>query len=105
MIIFRRLIFISSIILLGWLFVINSYEIQIAPNKEKVFQNEKIMEIENANSLHELKKMAKSEVYRINRINELKSYKSTKELYIIFIIISMSLFLYFTQKPAKTHNS
>ena len=102
--IFRRLIFISLIGLLGWLFVINSYEIDIVPNKNRVFQNEKIIEIENSSSLPELKKIAKSEVYRTNRINELKSEKSTKELYIIFII-TLSLFLFLTQKPAKTHNS
>lgn len=101
----RRLIFIVLIILLGWLFVINSYEIDIVPNKNRVFQNEKIMEIENSSSLPELKKIAKSEVCRTNRINELKSEKSTKELYIIFIIITLSLFLYLIQKPAKTHNS
>ena len=63
------------------------------------------MEIENSTSLPELKKIAKSEVYRTIRIDELKSEKSTKELYIIFIIISFSLFLYLTQKPARTHNS
>lgn len=92
-------------ILLGWLFVINTYQIDIVPVKNKVFQREQIMEIENSNSISELKKIAKSKVYTIGRNHQLNNEKCSKELYILFIIISLSLYLFLTEKPSKTHNS
>ncbi|REC71334.1 hypothetical protein DRF58_05830 [Epilithonimonas hispanica] len=91
-------------ILLGWLFVINTYQIDIVPVKNQAFQREQIMEIENSNSISELKKIAKSKVYTIGRIHKMNDEKCTKELYILFVVISMSIFLYFTKKPIKTHN-
>jgi len=103
--IIRHLIFANLIILLGWLFVINSYEIDIFPIQNKAYKREQISEIEDSNSIAELKTIAKSKVFIINRIHKLNDEKSTKELYLILVIISMSIFLYFTQKPAKTHNS
>ncbi len=102
--ILRRLIFICLMILLGWLFVINTYQIDIVPVKNQAFQREQIMEIENSNSISELKKIAKSKAYTIGRIHKMNDEKSTKELYILFVVISMSIFLYFTKKPIKTHN-
>ncbi|WP_312822889.1 hypothetical protein [Epilithonimonas sp.] len=102
--ILRRLIFICLMILLGWLFVINTYQIDIVPVKNQAFQREQIMEIENSNSISELKKIAKSKAYTIDRIHKMNDEKSTKELYILFVVISMSIFLYFTKKPIKTHN-
>jgi len=103
--ILRRLIFIGLMILLGWLFVINTYQIDIVPVKNRTFQRDQIMEIENSNSISELKTIAKSKVFTIHRIHKMNDEKSTKELYMLFVIISMSIFLYFTKNPIKTHNS
>lgn len=103
--ILRRLIFIGLMILLGWLFVINTYQIDIVPVKNRAFQRKQIMEIENSNSISELKKIAKSKVYTIGRIHKLNDEKASKELYILFVVISLSLYLYLTKKPIKTHNS
>ncbi|GGG63231.1 hypothetical protein GCM10007332_26740 [Epilithonimonas arachidiradicis] len=92
-------------VLLGWIFVINLYEIDIVPVKNKAYQREQIMEIEESNSIFELKKIAKSKVLVIHKIHKSNHEKSTKELYLLFAVITMILFLYITPKPSKTHNS
>ena len=105
MLILRRLIFISVMILLGWLFIINLYEIDIVPVKNGAYQREQVIKIEESNSISELKTIAKSKVITIQKIHKSNVEKSTKELYILFGIISMTVFLYLAKKPIKTHNS
>ena len=105
MTIIRHIISIISFLLLGWLFMISFPEFDLARIKFPAFYKEQILEIENSNSIYELKNIAKSKVYEIQRINALRDEQNEKLLYIIFTIFGINILLHFTAKPAKTHNS
>ena len=83
MTIIRRIISIISFLLLGWLFMISFPEFDLARIKFPAFYKEQISEIEDSNSIAELKNIAKSKVYEIQRINALRDEQNEKQLYII----------------------
>lgn len=105
MTIIRSIISIISFLLLGWLFMISFPEFDLARIKFPAFYKEQILEIEDSNSISELKNIAKSKVYEIQRINALRDGQNETQLYIIFTIFAINILLHLTEKPAKTHNS
>jgi hypothetical protein len=80
-------------------------EFDLARIKFPAFYKEQILEIEDSNSISELKNIAKSKVYEIQRINTDKDKENEKQFYIVLILIGINSFLYFTKKGLYTHNS
>jgi|GEM_PF-1395868 len=105
MTIVRRIILIISFLLMGWLFIINFPEFDLARVKYPAFYKEQISEIENSKSVYELKTIAKSKVFEIQRINTNKDKENQKQFYIVFVLICTNFFLYFIKKRPGSHNS
>jgi len=100
----RRIISIISFLLIGWLFMINFPEFDLARIKYPAFYQEQILEIEKSNSISDIKNIAKSKVIEMQRINTNKDKENEKEFYIILILIGANSFLYFTKKGLDTDN-
>lgn len=90
----QRGIFIISILLLIWLFFGNFPEFDLARVKKQSFYSEQISEIENTQSIQELKKIAKSKVIQTENIHATNDWQRQNQLYIITVLIIIQLFLF-----------
>lgn len=92
--ILRKIIFILNFLLLLWLFVGTLPEFNIAGTKNQAYFREQISEIDNSNSVEDLKRIAKSKLFSIQRIHQIDNERRENFSYIIFLIIIIQLFLY-----------
>ena len=97
--IFRNFLFIFSLALLGWLFIQNIYLLNIVPVKNNNFLNSEISKLENTRNFEDLKLIAKQKTYLLQRNFQENSSRANNNLYIIFTIITIHLFMFYTQKP------
>lgn len=99
--IIRRIVLIISILLFLILFFQTSQQINFAPTYTRAFVNEKVSEIEAYKNINELKTYSKTEILRMQRINQENSDLASKQLVVVFVLISMQLFLYMTGNRSK----
>ena len=94
----QKILFVLNILLLIWLFMVHIPEYDLARIKNQSFFRGQISEIENNNSVEELKNIAKSKVFQIKRIHQINDEKDKNQFYVITFIISLQIFLVFNSK-------
>ena len=94
--IIRHILLAISIILFGWLFTSNFYHIDLKPILSHANFREEILKVENSDNIDELKEFTKNKMFQYQRLNIEESKRVEKSLYIIFLLIAIQLFLYFS---------
>lgn len=94
----QKILFILNLLLLVWLFVIHIPEFDLARVKNQSYFSTQISEIENNNSVEELRNIAKSNLFSIKRIHKINDEKAKNQFYIITLILVLQIFLYFNSR-------
>ena len=99
--IFRAILFIISIVLFVWLFLLIANDIDIARTKNDSLINSEILKTENFTNIEKLKEFTKSKILIIKNIRYLRSDEAYEKIYLIIVLFLIQIFLYFTNFKSK----
>ena len=102
--IFRAVLFIISIVLFVWLFLLIANDIDIARTKNDSLINSEILKTENFTNIEKLKEFTKSKILIIKNIRYLRSDEAYEKIYLIIVLFLIQIFLYFTNFKSKKQN-
>lgn len=88
-------------LLFAWLFISTFYQIDLKSSLSNADFRKDISNVENSKDINELKNFTKAKMYNNKRLSNEESQRNEKILYIIFILITIQLFLYLTTNNSQ----